>query len=232
MVQGLSNLHPLGTLVSGHSFPIQLHQRLFFNPVHVPSWCLWTGSIFWKLLLCSSCQFLVRFSLPSPFLNAQLPSWVSPPHHDGPAAPSFSLQTTLGALEPHLHSHLCNHQLPHAWHKTPGSRPPLSAPFSPCRSGSASHSVMSDSATSWTAAHQALLSMDSPGKNTGVGCHSLLQRIFPNQRSNLDLPHCRQILYYLSHQEAPSSLNPLLLCEAHFKHHNHPWALPYLCLSL
>ena len=30
-------------------------------------------------------------------------------------------------------------------------------------------------ATPWTAAHQAPLSRDSPGKNTGVGCHFLLQ---------------------------------------------------------
>ena len=40
---------------------------------------------------------------------------------------------------------------------------------------------------------------DSPGKNTGVGCHALLQGIFQTQESNLGLPHCRQILYYLSH---------------------------------
>ena len=40
-----------------------------------------------------------------------------------------------------------------------------------------------------TAAHQALLSMGFPGKNTGVGCHSLLQGIFPTQGSNLDLLH-------------------------------------------
>ena len=131
-----------------------------------------------------------------------------PPHRDGPAVPSLSLQTTLGALESHLHSHLCNHQLPHARHRTPGSRSPFSAPFSPCKSGSATHSVMSDSATPWTAAHQALLSWDSPGKNTGVGCHSLLQRIFPNQGSNLDLPHCRQILYCLSHQGSSFILKP------------------------
>ena len=39
-----------------------------------------------------------------------------------------------------------------------------------------------------------------PGKNTGVGCHFLLQRIFPNQGSNPGLPHCRQMLYRLSHQ--------------------------------
>ena len=36
------------------------------------------------------------------------------------------------------------------------------------------------------------------GKNTGVGCHSLLQGIFPTQGSNLGLLHCRQILYPLS----------------------------------
>ena len=40
----------------------------------------------------------------------------------------------------------------------------------------------------------------SPGKNTGVVCHSLLQEIFPTQESNPGLPHCRQILYCLSHQ--------------------------------
>ena len=47
---------------------------------------------------------------------------------------------------------------------------------------------------------------DCPGKNTGVGCHALLQGIFPTQRSNPCLPHCRQILYYLSHQGSPLAL--------------------------
>ena len=37
-------------------------------------------------------------------------------------------------------------------------------------------------------------------KNTGVGCHFLLQEIFSTQGSNPGLPHCRQILYHLSHQ--------------------------------
>ena len=41
---------------------------------------------------------------------------------------------------------------------------------------------------------------DSPGKNTGVGCHALLQEIFPTQGSNPGLLHCTQILYQLSHQ--------------------------------
>ena len=38
---------------------------------------------------------------------------------------------------------------------------------------------------------------NSPGKNTGMGCHSLLQGIFPIQGLNVGLPCCRQILYYL-----------------------------------
>ena len=41
---------------------------------------------------------------------------------------------------------------------------------------------------------------DSPGKNTGMGNHSLLQGIFPTQGSNPGLSCCRQILYCLSHQ--------------------------------
>ena len=43
---------------------------------------------------------------------------------------------------------------------------------------------------------------DSPGKNTGVGCHALLQGMLPTQGSNPSLPHCRQMLYCLSHQES------------------------------
>ena len=43
----------------------------------------------------------------------------------------------------------------------------------------------------------------SPGKNTGVGWHSLLQRIIPSQVSNPGLLQCRWILYHLSHQGSP-----------------------------
>ena len=39
-----------------------------------------------------------------------------------------------------------------------------------------------------------------PGKNTGVGCHFLLQGSFLTQELNPGLPHCRQMLYPLSHQ--------------------------------
>ena len=47
---------------------------------------------------------------------------------------------------------------------------------------------------------------DSPGKNTGVSCHALLQGIFPAQGSNPSLPHCRWILYHLNHQGRPRIL--------------------------
>ena len=43
----------------------------------------------------------------------------------------------------------------------------------------------------------------SPGKNTGVGCHALLQEMFPIQGSNSGLLHCRWFLYHLSHQGSP-----------------------------
>ena len=85
-------------------------------------------------------------------------------------------------------------------------------------------------ATSWTATRQASLSFtisqsllklisiesvmlcnpmdcsppgcpwNSPAKNTGVGCHSLLNGIFPTQWLSPGHPHCRQILYHLSYQ--------------------------------
>ena len=70
-------------------------------------------------------------------------------------------------------------------------------------SESVSHSVMSDSVTPRTVAHQALCPGNFPGKNTGVGCHFLLQGIFLIQGSNLDLFHCSQILYHLSYQGSP-----------------------------
>ena len=57
-----------------------------------------------------------------------------------------------------------------------------------------SHSVMSNSldcSPPGSSVHG-----NSPGKNTGVDCHALLQRNLPNP----GLPHCRQILYQLSHK--------------------------------
>ena len=46
---------------------------------------------------------------------------------------------------------------------------------------------------------------NSPGKNIGVGCHALLQGIFPTYRSNLhllQLLHCGRIPYRWANREA------------------------------
>ena len=61
-------------------------------------------------------------------------------------------------------------------------------------------------ATPRTVARQAPVYGDSPGKNTGVGSHALLQGIFPTQGQNSGLPNCRQVLYHLSHQGNPGLL--------------------------
>ena len=47
---------------------------------------------------------------------------------------------------------------------------------------------------------------NSPGQSTGVGSLSLLQGIFPTQRLNPGLLHCRWILYELSHKGSPRIL--------------------------
>ena len=66
---------------------------------------------------------------------------------------------------------------------------------------SISHSVMSDSLRPHGLQPARLLCpWDSPGKNTGVGSHSLLQWIFLIQGSNPSLLQCRPILFCLSHQ--------------------------------
>ena len=65
-------------------------------------------------------------------------------------------------------------------------------------SESESHSVVSDSLRP----HRLCSPRNSPGQNTGVGSLSLLWGIFPTQGLNPGLPHCRQILYKLSHKES------------------------------
>ena len=59
-----------------------------------------------------------------------------------------------------------------------------------------------------------LCSWDSPGKNTGMDCHSLVLGIFLTQGSNLDLLHFRQILYHLSHQgSSQPPANSIRICD-------------------
>ena len=73
--------------------------------------------------------------------------------------------------------------------------------------------------TSWTAVHRAPLSMGFSRQDTGVGCHFLLQEIFPTQGSNSDLLHRQVDSLLLSHQGSPilsltsvSSPAPRLKC--------------------
>ena len=75
---------------------------------------------------------------------------------------------------------------------------------------------------------------DSPRKNTGVGCHALLQGIFPTRGSNPRLLHCKSILYHLSHQEScqcklgsPQKDNTKLFKETNFCYILFFWALAY-----
>ena len=65
-----------------------------------------------------------------------------------------------------------------------------------------SHSVVSDSLHP----HKLYNPWNSPGQNTGVGSGSLLQGLFPTQRSNPGFLHSRKILYQLSHQGSPKKL--------------------------
>ena len=67
--------------------------------------------------------------------------------------------------------------------------------------------------------------VDSPGKNSGVGCYALLQGIFQTQELNPGLepglPHYKQILYHLSHQGSPllTYLHPNIDAEvSRYKH--------------
>ena len=61
---------------------------------------------------------------------------------------------------------------------------------------------------------------DFPGKTTGVGCHFLLQGIFPTQGLNPGLLHCRQVLYHLSHQGSPINIyinKYIIYCKKYFE---------------
>ena len=65
-----------------------------------------------------------------------------------------------------------------------------------------SHSVMSNSLQP----HGLYSPWNSPGQNIGVGSLSLHQGIFPTQELNPGFPHCRWILYQLSHKGSPRIL--------------------------
>ena len=75
----------------------------------------------------------------------------------------------------------------------------------------ASHSVVSNSSQPHgldCSPPGSSVHLDSPGKNTGAGCHFLLQGIFPTQGLNPGLLYFRQILYPLSYMDiSPLNVN-------------------------
>ena len=83
-----------------------------------------------------------------------------------------------------------------------------------------SHSVVSDSLRPYEPySARPLCPWNSPGMNTRMGSHSLLQRIFLTQGSNPGFLHCRQILYHLSHNI--SLIGQLLISSAFLSNCNH-----------
>ena len=64
---------------------------------------------------------------------------------------------------------------------------------------------------------------NSPGWNTGVGSLSLLQGIFPTQELNPGLPHCRQIVYQLSHKESPWEICMQVKKQVRTRHGTSDW---------
>ena len=78
-----------------------------------------------------------------------------------------------------------------------------------------------------------LCAWDFPGKNTGGGCHFLLQGIFSTQGSNPGFSHCGHALYHLSHQGSPrrhgATINAILFTYA--EEISWPFYLNYLKIS-
>ena len=67
---------------------------------------------------------------------------------------------------------------------------------------------------------------NSPGMNTGIGCHDLLQGIFPTKGSSLCFPRCRWILYHLSHQKSQ-----IMHCFSSVQSLSHVWLFVTPCTA-
>ena len=106
----------------------------------------------------------------------------------------------LGTAEPGGLPSMGSHRVGHDWSDLAAAAAAALDKVKNC-------SVMPDSLRPhWLGPTRLPCPWDSLGKNTGVGCHALLQGIFPNQGSNPGLLHCRQILYSLSHHGSPRRL--------------------------
>ena len=147
------------------------------------------------LPLCCCFSLLYPHSFIHPFLLIPPSSWPPPPVSSSLLFSSL-LPRSLACqgLYSHLHSLISRQD----WKETERSSQPLHNCQDVLESESESHSAVSD--FFWP--HGIYNPWNTPGQNTGVGSLSLLQGIFPMQGLNPGLPHCRQILYQLSHKEA------------------------------
>ena len=186
---------------SAEGFP-QLNFQLFFltspRPLH-PA-LAYTGLVIsWNkpLCLCKCCSsplFSVSF-LNVSFSVELVLAFLIRTHHFAPKLSPLDSSMfrdwhvyTRSSTHPHRCSSLGPNHLAHCQHLKGAST-------------SDGCSVMSDSLRPHGLQPTRLLCpWDSPGKSTGVGCHILLQGIFPTQGSNPGLLHCGRVLYQLNHQ--------------------------------
>ena len=127
--------------------------------------------------LCNLTHYNPPGSLVRVILQARILEWVAFPFSSGFSRPSYWIQwSNLGFLHYRQILYHLSHQ---------GS--PIC-----CQSESENPSMLSCSLRP----HGLHSPWNSPGWNTRVGSHSLLQRIFPTQGLKPGLLHCRQILYY------------------------------------
>ena len=83
-----------------------------------------------------------------------------------------------------------------------------------------SHTFMSNSLQlHGLQATRLLCPQSSPGKNTRIGSHFLIQGIVPTQGLKLGLLHYRQMLYHLSCQGSPEKSLPFLKASSEFSSH-------------
>ena len=142
-----------------------LWSRVIANLVFSPAWQLLASPPLWE-----GCNLAQR-----------PPTLFSPPRQSegSPLAKLWPLQAQAEGLG--LQNHFKDQAL-------------LLCQVLPAKTGPWSYSWYSALAHLFNYSYRLLRPWDSPGKNTGVGCHFLLQGIFLTQGSNPGLLHCRQML--------------------------------------
>ena len=162
------------------------------------------------LILCNPMDCSLPGSSVHGILQKRIMEWVVIPFSRGSSQPTWSSWTMSPALQadslPLSHWGEA-HDIPCLWNLKINDTKELTKQKQTHRlRKSESRSVMSNSV--WPQGLEPtrlLCPWNSPGKNTGVGCHSLLQGIFLTQELNLGLLNSRQILCHLSYRRTPQT---------------------------